>query len=987
MLKRTIIHVTVFLIFFGFPGIVLSQPTWTFDPFGKEKKPEKFENRKLGSEKTADKKFTVPRNFYQNTVTHYNYYYNANNRVNSVVDRAKLSLKDDYTNLLAFYPYSLESTAAQKIELDSVIYTSTAGILLHDLRNDWIDNMYMLIGKAYFFRKDFDSALMTFQFINYNLFPRKRKNDDDDKVIGTNSSASGYTISIASKEKRNILQKIMSQPPSRNDAIIWLARTLIEKDEFGESGGLINTLQNDPNLPKRLRNDLDEVTSYWFFKQGIYDSAAVHLEKAMSTAETKQDKSRWEFLLAQMYEANGNYDKASDYYGRASKHTVDPLLDIYARLNDAKMMKGNDPKQLDRSIDNLVKMGRKDKFEAYRDIVYYSAGQLSLQKPDTNAAITFFKKSLKYNESNNYRNRAYLQLGDIAYNRKQYRLAATMYDSLQSGTDSILEKRIAQIQDRKNALTKIAEAIDNIEREDSLQRIAAMQPGERDDFVKKLVKKLRRERGYKDDGSTGADNSPFNNNQQPTDLFASNSNTKGEWYFNNSSLKSRGFNEFKSRWGNRANLDNWRRKAAIETKIGNPSNPTTGTGKDNKTGNPNSKDSLKNNVLQPEDITVEGLMKNLPLNAIKLEASNEIIASNMFELGQLYQNELEEYQLAANTYEEYLQRFPDRLLDGDVYLALYFCYTKLGDKTKAEHYKGLLNSQFANSKAGQLLNKPASSSSPQTKNPEVTKLYEDIYTLFIEGNFDKAIAEKKKADSLYGVNYWTPQLSYIEALHYVKNRDDSTAIKVLQSIIDKDPSSPLKEKAATMIDVLKRRAEIESYLNSLQVTRADEDKPVKVDDNPIKVTPPPAAAPAKIDSVKNAAPPPPLASGPFVMSLTSPHYVLMILEKVDPVYVTEARNAFNRYNRENYYGQTININKDAIDADRNLLVISSFADAATALLYYDKIKRSAAAEVSWLPANKYSFLIITEENLQLLKTNKNITGYKALLNTQFPGKF
>jgi hypothetical protein len=68
-------------------------------------------------------------------------------------------------------------------------------------------------------------------------------------------------------------------------------------------------------------------------------------------------------------------------------------------------------------------------------------------------------------------------------------------------------------------------------------------------------------------------------------------------------------------------------------------------------------------------------------------------------------------------------------------------------------------------------------------------------------------------------------------------------------------------------------------------------------------------------------------------------------------------------------------------------VITSFPDAAAALQYYTKIKKDAASEISWLPANKYSFLIITDENLQLLKTNKNLTGYKALLNTQFPNRF
>ena len=974
MLKRTISPLLILLILSGFSIPVIAQPTWTIDPFGKEKKPEKFENRKLGSEKTADKKFTLPRNFYQNNVTHYNYYYNANNRVNSVIDRARLSGKDDYANLLAFYPYTIESTKSQKTELDSVIYTSTAGILLHDLRNDWIDNMYMLIGKAYFYRGDFDSALMTFQFINYNLFPRKRKNDDDDRIVGSNST------SIANKEKRNVLQKLTALPPSRNEAILWLARTLIEQNEFSESGGLINTLQVDPNLPKRLRNDLAEVNAYWFFKQGNYDSTAVHLERALSTADNKQDQSRWEFLLAQLYEMNGNFDKASSYYDKASKHTVDPLMDIHARLNDAKMMRttGN-PKELDKAISNLAKMGRRDKYEAYRDIVYFSAGELSLRKPDTNAAIIFFNKSLKYNEGNiNYKNKAFLELGDIAYSRKQYRHAAAMYDSLQTGTDSVLEKRIARIQERKAALIKIATAISAIEREDSLQRVALMPGAERDDYIKKLVRKLRKEKGYKDDGSNSGGNPiPFSNNTPAAiDLFASNSN-KGEWYFNNNSLKSRGFSEFKSRWGNRTNLDNWRRKAAVETVINNSGLPG-----DNK----NIKGDLKGKSTTPgtqaEDISYEVLAKDLPLTEEKVNASNDIIAINMIDLAKAYQNDLEEYQMAADTYEDYLKRFPSRLLDGEVYLNLYFCYTKLGNKSLAGHYKSLLNSKYASSTSAQKLNNP-SALNPKTKNPEATKLYEDIYNLFIEGDFEKAMAEKKKADSLYGVNYWTPQLLYIEALHHVKNRDDSAAIKGLQTIISNNPTSPLNDKAKTMIDVLRRRAEIEKYLTSLEVTRTEENG-IKMIEPPKAVNKPVAPVIPKDTIAKVTAP---LTSGPFVMAVNSPHHVLMILDKVDAVYVTEARNALHRYNRENFYGQTININTDALDTDRKLLVITSFPDAASALLYYDKIKRNAAAEISWLPANKYSFLIITDENLQLLKTNKNIPGYKALLNTQFPNRF
>jgi outer membrane protein assembly factor BamD (BamD/ComL family) len=986
MLKRTLAFTFLFVVFNTCFYKAIAQPGWTIEPFGKEKKPEKYETRKLGSEKTADKKFTTTRHFLQNTITHYNYYFNSNNKINAVVERAKLSNKDDYNRLLPFYPYSLDNTAAQKQELDSIIYKSTAGILLHDLRNDWIDNMYLLIGKAYYYRRDFDSAGMTFQFINYNLFPRK-KGEDDDRVVGTNESASGSNISIANKEKRNFLQKVASLPPSRNDALIWLIRTLIEQNDFGESGGIINTLQNDANLPKRLQNDLDEVNAYWYYKQAGYDSAAVHLEKALSNADDKQDKSRREFLLAQLYEMNGQTAKASEYYAKASKHTVDPLMDIYAQLNDAKMYKsGDNAKELSNSISNLLRMAKKDKFEAYRDIVYYSAGQLSLKKPDSNNAIVYFNKSIKYNETNtSYKNKAYLELGDIAYKRRLYKVAAAMYDSLQM-SDTSFTDNLALVQTRHAALTKIVDFTTVIEREDSLQRIAGLIPTDREAFVKKLVKKLRKENGLKDDGSnlTGISSTLIDpKNAAPADLFAVN-NAKGEWYFYNTSLKARGFNDFKSRWGNRVNVDNWRRKSALDLATKNAANNIT-----NILNN-----TVGNTTAAAQEITYESLMEHLPLTMEKMDSSNALLSQNMLGLAKLYKDELEDYEEAIKTYEQHLLRFPDKLADGEIYMGLYYCYLKLGNTERAAYYKNLLN-KFSGSKAWQMVNTPAALD-PKAKNPEATKTYENIYNLFLEGKFDEASSEKKKADAQYGVNYWTPQLLYIEALYNVRQHNDSIAIAGLNAIIQNNPSSPLKDKAATMIDVLKRRKEIETYLTNLQVTRAESDNVLIVDDKPVAkqkaaVTTVPAvvqkpivSAPVIKDTIKA---PPVFTSGSFILKPDASHTVLMILEKVDGVYVNEAKNAFTRYNKENYYGQPIDIAKDAIDADHSILVISSFADADKAIEYYDKIKRSASREVSWLPANKYSFIIITNENLQLLKANKDISGYRALLNKQYPGKF
>ena len=975
----------LFLLFYYIAPAYSQIGTITFDL--QKDKPKKFENKTLKSETTGDKKFTLKKRISQNTVSHYNYYFNANNKLNDVIERARLSNKDDYSKLIPFYGYSLNTTAAQKTELDSVIYKATAGILLHDLRSDWVDNFYLLIGKSYLFQKQFDSAGMTFQFINYNLFPRKRKDDDFAKTVGTNESASGNSISIASKENKSLINKAFNRPPSRNDALVWQIRTFIEQEEYTDAAGLINTLQNDQNFPVRLKADLEEVNAYWFYKQKMYDSAAAHLEKALSAAEDKQDKARWEYLLAQLFEITKQPQKASQYYTKSMRHTTDPLMDIYANLSNAKIYRSNDSKEFNNTIDNLVRMAKRDKYESYRDIIYYSAGELALQKPDTAAAEFLFKKSLSYNELNAaYKNRAYLQLGDIAFNKKRYKKASGFYDSLQLN-DVVLIDRVKEIEDRKNALTKIVEKINIIEREDSLQHIAMLSPNEQKAFINDLLKKLRKEKGLQEiDYNSASPSSVFDNsNQQSVDLFGNN-NTKGDWYFYNASMKSRGFSEFKSRWGNRINIDNWRRNSATSNAINNVN------AVNNNTNLPDNKTSIANT-----ELSYDAMLNNLPLTADKLNASNILVASSLFELGKLYQNSLEDYAIAAQTYETSLQRFPNNLYNGELYLNLMYCYTKLGNLSKAAYYKNLLLTGFKDTKYAQIANNPKAVKLG-TKDPAATKRYENIYNLFIEGQFEKAVEDKRAADSLYGNNYWSPQLLYIESVYYIKQKQDSLAVVTLNNIISQYPTSPLKDKAATMIDVLKRRKQIEGYLTNLNIKRVDEDKMIVINDQPVEKKPvtqnpiipqPKTVMPEDKKEVvqPQVIKPQPVTNGTFTFVAEEPQNVVMILDKVDPVYISEARNAFNRYNREKFSGQTIDIVKDAFDKDRNFLIFSKFPDANAAIVYADRLKKNAPSEVSWLPANKYSFVIISDANLQVLKANKDIAGYIKLLNTKYPGKY
>ncbi len=995
---------------------VCAQPKWTFDPFGREEKPPQFSEKVLASERTADKKFTKLRRFIQNNVTHYNYYFNANTKINTVIENAKLSQQDDYTKLLSYYPYSLENTSSQNGELDSVIYKSTAGILIHDLRTDWVDNLYLLIGKSYFFKKEFDSAALTFQFINYNLFPRNKK-EDDDRIVGENSRSYSSSLSIADKEKRNIFKRMFTKPPSRNDALVWMTRTFIEQDKYGEAAGMINILQNDPNFPRRLKNDLDELISYWFYKQQNYDSSAIYLEKSLSNIDDKVVKSRQYFLLGQLYEMSGVFDKSSKFYSKSAHKTADPLLDIYARLNDAKMLRNSGSlKELNNSIATLLKMAKKDKYESYRDIIYYSAGILTMKKPDTTQSVMLFRKSLSYNENNPlYSNKAHLALGKIAYLQKEYKKAADHYDSLDLNMLDANEDS-AEVAVRKSALRRVANLLDVISIEDSLQILATLSKKDIETAVKKQIKKKKKEMGEYAAGEEAfvqenALSSTFDNNANASiDLFDNNA-AKGDWYFYNNALKSRGYSEFKSKWGKRENVDNWRRKSAIAMS-------STNNNADPMAEVDSQKNVTKENADNSGNISAESLTDAIPLTPEKMALSNQKITDALIELAQLFEMELMDYQQAIFTYEIYLQRFPDSLRNGEIYLGLYHCYTKLNETAKAAYYKSLIDSEFCESRSSVVVNKPALLM-PDKNNPEVEKLYQQVYDLFISGQFEEALKLKEKADCDYGDHYWTPQLLYIWAIYEARSRNDNTAISLLNNIVTNYPQSPLNDRAATLISVIQRRDEIELYLEKLQITRTPEGTKVIVpDDLPavepkktVAANPSQAVVPKPVTEVKNdktvlkdsvakptpaptptpVTPPvtpkaPEVKMGSYQWNVDSTRWVVMLLDNVDEVYVTEAKNAFDRYNRR-YNLTKISITKEVLDSKKKLLVFREFENADAALLYNIKLQKASPSEISWLQSSRYSFFIISGENLELMKNSKDLDNYKKLLKTIYPDKF
>lgn len=936
-------------------------------------KPKEYEDRVLRSEKMETTKFKLPTRFIQNTVTHYNYFFNANNKLNEVLANAKAQFRDDYSTLLPFYNYSLDVTAGDSVQLDSIRYKSESGIALHDLRGDWIDNLYLLWGASYYLQKKFDSAYLMFQFINYAFAPKEK----DGYYLTIGSMRDGNSpYSISTKEKDGFIRKIFTEPPSRNDAFIWQIRNYLAQNRFAESSSLIQALRKDPNFPKRLDNDLEEVQALQFYKQKIWDSAAFHLTNALSNATTTQEKARWEYLAAQLYEKSGDYKNANKLYDKVSSHTTDPILDIYARLSTIRVNR-DDETDIQKNVAKLLRMAKQDKYEDYRDIIYYMAAQMLLQGKHVDEAIALLIKSTKYsNNGPEQRNKAFLQLANLLFAKKEYRPAYNYYDSLQFDQPGIDNRD--EIIRRKDALQVVAQSLDIIDRQDSLQRIAALPEKERIDFVKKLVRKLRKAQGLKDEDYNAK--SPFNTPSVPS-LFPT--STRGEWYFYNASSKSRGQEEFVNKWGNRPNVDNWRRSAVIT----NPANiPPDRNRPNNVTGNNPSSG-------QPLELTFESLYDVLPLTPEKIKISNDSIQEAMLALGASLIQNLDDCDAGTKTLEELRTQFPEFPKMDEVIFNLYYCYHKNGNAAKADALKTTLSKEYNKSRYNTILTtgiNPASG-----VNPEATKTYEDIYDLFIEGKFDEAVAAKKKADSLYQKNFWTPQLLYIESVYYIKQRKDSIAKRVLSNLIAQFRQSPIQQKAVTLLNVLNRRAEIEKELQNLDVTRIPEDTVAKLPVMPVvtnvyqdssSVKPVVTNQPAP-DTITTKAPPK-LLTTTYKNAPEKMHFVVIVLHNIDKVFSNETKNAFDRYNRNYFYNKKFTEELIVLDDTDKLLMISPFNTAQEALDYIEKTKPKTATEiVPWLKGGKYSFLMITEANYELLQVKKDLSVYQQFLQQNYPGKF
>jgi len=95
---------------------------------------------------------------YHNTTAHYNGYFNANELVNGSMISLADQHQDNYNQLLEVYPYIAASNPqAAAADLDQAVEKVATVVSLHRY-SQWTDDCYLLVGKAQFLKKDYESA-------------------------------------------------------------------------------------------------------------------------------------------------------------------------------------------------------------------------------------------------------------------------------------------------------------------------------------------------------------------------------------------------------------------------------------------------------------------------------------------------------------------------------------------------------------------------------------------------------------------------------------------------------------------------------------------------------------------------------------------------------------------------------------------------------------------------------------------------------------
>ncbi len=570
-------------------------------------------------------------------------------------------------------------------------------------KNPQMDEAHLMLGKTRYYDQRFVPALEAFNYVLY-------KYPNSDKI---------YEVKI------------------------WREKTNMRMDNDALAVTNLNKLLKEIKFKDQIFADANSTLAQAYLNLDQKPEALSKLKIATEFTKSDEEKSRYRFILGQVYEKMGYKDSAYAEYQQVidmkRKSARQYIIQAHARQAAQFDFAKGDTTAFVKKYNDLLK-DRENR--PYLDVLNHQMGLFYDKLKKTEVAKKYYNKSLRkrsqdaYLTASNYRN-----IADIYFDKAKYVTAGKYYDS----TLTVLNPRTREFK----LITKKRQNLDDVikfegiaQRNDSILKIALLSSTEKENYYKEYIEKLKKEekkqqeladKAAKESGQTANSSDPFNGKGnskekellQPADGSSSKSinpnanapittfsDSGSTFYFYNPNTVAFGKIEFKKKWGDRAHVENWRLSKEDVKEDKTPEEDVNDT--------TNSGDKPKK---EEEKYTTEYYIKDIPTSKQVLEGLAKDRNFAYYQLGVIYKEKFKEYKRAADKLEKLLDNKPEERLVLPSMYNLFKIY-EIIDKDKAATMKSKIISQYPDSRYAQILSNP-SGANQMTSTPEVA--YDALY--------------------------------------------------------------------------------------------------------------------------------------------------------------------------------------------------------------------------------------------------------------------
>ncbi|MCQ2286041.1 MAG: tetratricopeptide repeat protein [Bacteroidales bacterium] len=750
----------------------------------------------LGS--CSTRKNTALNRAYHTTTSHFNINFNAKEALKKAeADLANVT-KDNYTMTLPVYAYPpKEKISSAQSSLDRTIEKTSKSIFKHSIfikGKEYVktmDDAYLLMGKAYFYKQDYQQAQRVFSYI-----------------VTTHKTGN-----------------------CKEEASVWLTRCFIRQKYFPRAESSLDEALYlvYPKKDKKLNVLYHAAAAEYHLTapSGDKEAAIDHLRDILKNKPDKLFKLRVNFILGQLYEELEQPSDAHSCFKKVLTASTPYEMEFSARMHLASNYDGSEASKV-AILKEMKKMLKEAKNENFKDQIYYAISEVYRRDENIDAQIENLALSVSSYVDNDYqRSYSSLKLADIYFQDEDYLLAQAYYDTATLALPKDYPN-YAGIMKKTAILTDLVKNLQVIKTQDSLQRIAKMSENERNRWVSQQIAAYKQAEAKKKQDDANKELA-IQKALGMSNIYANNATTQdGKWYFYNPALVSSGRTEFLKRWGTRKLEDNWRisNKQQISFEDLAQMNDPNETSESDTTSDGRSND--------PKE--AKYYLQDVPLTQGAMDTSNNKVAEAMYNAALIYLDMLKDQKKGNATLEKLIARYPDHELALPSLYILYLNYKNANDP-KQETPKNVILSKYPNTDYAKLIKDPQYNEKLVKAARALEDKYETAYNAYANKQWQKVISLSDEAIPLCQDVTLKSKYTYIRAIAIGQTKGEKDMKEEMYKIVSTYPNEKVAELAKLFLQPEKSETPASSEKEKKNTADLNKQGEQTDDENPFIMAP------------------------------------------------------------------------------------------------------------------------------------------------------